>query len=117
MESLTSSLVFVRGVDVLNVPRCLYKLLGHRSDTQHTPQDKSPEVSSQSSITDYGRHTVLHRVMSTWNSIPHQVTDASRKTDENTPYGTAGTVKRHTGTDTHTHDTTHTYTGCCTVEM
>ena len=29
------------------------------------------------SRTDYGRHTVLHRARATWNSIPHQVTDAS----------------------------------------
>jgi hypothetical protein len=29
--------------------------------------------------TDYGRHTVLHRAMTTWNSIPHQETEASSK--------------------------------------
>uniref|UniRef100_A0A8K9WUW1 Uncharacterized protein n=1 Tax=Oncorhynchus mykiss TaxID=8022 RepID=A0A8K9WUW1_ONCMY len=27
------------------------------------------------SRTDYGSHTVLHRAMIAWNSIPHQVTD------------------------------------------
>ena len=29
------------------------------------------------SRTDYGRFTVLNRAMTTWNSIPHQVTHAS----------------------------------------
>jgi hypothetical protein len=52
------------------------------------------------SRTDYGRHTVLHRAMTTWNSIPHQVTDAAvesecKKQIEIQLYGTAGTVKRH----------------------
>jgi hypothetical protein len=55
----------------------------------------------------------------TWNSIPHQVTDASSriryyKTDKNTPYGTAGTVKQHKQAQTHayTHNnigTIHTH--------
>ena len=31
------------------------------------------------SKTDYGRSTVLHRAMTTWNSIPHQVTEVSSK--------------------------------------
>ena len=38
--------------------------------------------------------------MTTWNSIPHQVTDAAvesdLKTDTNAPHGTAWTVKRQT---------------------
>lgn len=51
--------------------------------------------------------------MATWKSIPHQVTDASsrirfKKTDTNTPYGTAGTVKRHTQAQTHIHMMRHT---------
>jgi hypothetical protein len=92
----------------------------------HTPQDMSPEVSSQSPSPE---QTLLHRAMTTWNSIQHQVTHARTKirflkTDTNAPYGTAGTVKQHIiGTDTRiqTHDnigTIHTRTHCfCVVEM
>jgi tellurite resistance-related uncharacterized protein len=42
----------------------------HTAQTpMHTPQDMPQEVSSQSkSRTDYGRHTVLHRALTTWNS-------------------------------------------------
>ena len=66
------------------------------------------------STTDYGRHTVLHRVMPTWNSIPHQVTDASSiirfKKQIKIHLMEQREVWRdtHTGTDTHTHDTTRT---------
>ena len=46
--------------------------------------------------------------MATWNSMPHQATDASSrirflKIETNTPYGTAGTVKRHTQAQAQTH--------------
>ena len=44
-ERLTSSLlVFMRGIDLLNAPSYLSKLLAHSSDTQDLPQ----EVSSRS---------------------------------------------------------------------
>jgi hypothetical protein len=78
-ERLTSSLlVFVRSVDMLNAPRCLFKLLAHSSDTHVYPTRHATRglFTIPKSRTDYGRHTVLHRAMATWNSIPHQVTDA-----------------------------------------
>ena len=47
-ERLTSSLlVFVRSIDMLNAPSCLFKLLAHSLYT-HTPHDMPPEVPSQS---------------------------------------------------------------------
>lgn len=57
-------------------------------------------------IRNCGRCTVLHRAMTTWNYIPHQVNDASSRIRfffkyENTPFGPAGTVKRHTQVQTH----------------
>ena len=61
----------------------------------------------------YRTRTILHRATTTWNSIPDQVTDASSiirfKEQINTPYGTAGTMKRHThiGTDRNIHMLTH----------
>ena len=79
---LTSSLlVFVRSVDKLNTPSCLFKLLAHSSDTYAYPTRHATRglVTLPKSRTDYGRHTVLHRAMTTWNSIPHQVTDASSR--------------------------------------
>jgi hypothetical protein len=80
-ERLTSSLlVFVRGVDKLNVPICLFKILAHSSDTHAYPGRHATGglFTVPKSRTDYGRRTVLlHRAMTTWNSIPHQVTDAS----------------------------------------
>ena len=81
----------------------------------HTPQDMLPEVSPQSR-TDYGRHTVLHRAMTTWNYIPQQVTvmqavQLDLKTDtKKTPYGTAGTVKQPKHRHRHMHTHTHTIT-------
>ena len=45
-ERFTSSLLlFMRGIDMLNAPNCLFKLLAPSSDT---PQDMPQEVSSQS---------------------------------------------------------------------
>ena len=53
----------------------------HTAQTHmHTTQDMPPEVSSQSK-TVYVRCTVRYRAMTTWNSVPHQVTDAAVKCD------------------------------------
>ena len=62
-------------------PSCLSKLLAHSSDThayltRHATRGLFTVAKSR---TDYGRHTVLHRAMTTWNSIPQQVTDTSSK--------------------------------------
>jgi hypothetical protein len=97
-ERLTSSLlVFVRGVDKLKVPSCLFKILAHDSDTHAYPTrhaTRGPFIVPKFR-TDYGRHRVLHRAVTTRNSIPHQVTDACSKIrfkkQINTPYGTAMT--------------------------
>jgi hypothetical protein len=79
-ERLTSSLlVLVRAVDKLNVPSSLFKIPAHSSDTHaYTTRLATRGLFTvPKSRTDYWRHTVLHRAMTTWNSIP-QVTDASR---------------------------------------
>ena len=81
-ERLTSSLlVFMRGIDMLNAPGCLFELLSHSSDTHAYPTRHATRglFTVPKSRTDYGRRPVLHRAMTTWNSIPHQVTDASSK--------------------------------------
>ena len=81
-ERLTSSLlVFVRVIDILNAPSCLFKLLAHSLDTHAYPTRHATRgfFTVCKSRTDYGRHTVLHRAMTRFNSIPHQVTDASSK--------------------------------------
>jgi hypothetical protein len=72
---------FCRGVDKLKVLSCLFKILGHSSDihayrTRHATRGLFIVPKSR---TDYGRHTVLQRDITTWNSIPHQVTDASSR--------------------------------------
>jgi hypothetical protein len=64
-------------------------------------QSPSPEQTMGGSITN--------RAMTIWNSIPHQVTDKAvesdlKTLDKNMPYGTGGTLKRHTGTQ-HSTDT------------
>ena len=92
------TICFVRGVDKLNVPSCLFKILAHSLDT-HAYATRGL-FTVPKSRTDYGRHTVLHRAMTTWNSIPHQVTHASseirfKKQINKTHHGTAGTVKQH----------------------
>ena len=81
-ERLTSSLL---SVDMLNAPRCLFKVLAHSLNTHAYPT--RPEVlwamhestrgffTVPKSRTEYGRRTVLGRSMATWNSIPDQVTD------------------------------------------
>jgi hypothetical protein len=101
-ERLTSSLlVFMRGIDMLNISSCLSKVLAHSSDTHAYPTRHATRglFTVPMSRTDYGRHTVLHRAMTTWNSIPHQVTDAvkcdlKKQMKKNPPYGTAETVKQ-----------------------
>ena len=77
-ERLTSSLlVFVRSVDMLNAPRCLVKLLAHSLDTHSYPTRHATKglFTIPESTTDYGRRTVLHRAMVTWNSIPQYYID------------------------------------------
>ena len=66
---------------VLQALSCLSKLLAHSSDTHAYPTRHATRglFTVPKSRTDYGRHTVPHRAMTTWNSIPHQVTDASSK--------------------------------------
>jgi hypothetical protein len=81
-ERLTSSLVFVRGIDMLNAPSCLFDILAHSwythaYPTRHVTRDLFTVPKSK---TDYGRHTVLHTAMTTWNSVPHQVTHVNSKT-------------------------------------
>jgi hypothetical protein len=63
---------------MLKAPSCLFKLLAHRSDTHAYPTRHATRClfTVTKTRTDYGRHTVLHRAMTTWNSIPHQVIDA-----------------------------------------
>ena len=87
---------------MLNALRCLYKLLAHSHayPTRHATRGLFIIPKSR---TDYGRQRVLHRAMTTWNSISHQVTDASSRIrfffkHKNIPYGKAGTVDTHTHT-------------------
>ena len=64
---------------MLNAPNCPFELLAHSSDTHAYPTRHVTRglFTVPKYRTDYGRCTVLHRAMTTWNSIPHQVTDAS----------------------------------------
>ena len=80
-ERLTSSLLVFVSVHKLNAQRCLFKLLAHNSDTHAQPTRHVTRglFTIPKSRTDKGRITVLHRAMTTWNSIPHQVTDASSR--------------------------------------
>jgi hypothetical protein len=86
-------------IDFLITCFCLFKILAHSSDTHAYPTRHATSLFTIPKCrADYGRCTVLHRAMTTYNSIPHQVTDASRrirfkKQVKKTPYGTAGTVK------------------------
>ena len=115
-ERLTSSLpVFARSVDKLNAPSCLFKLLAHTPDTHTYPTRHATRglFTVPKSRTEYAKRTVLHRAVTTWNSIPHQVTDASSRIRfKNRFYGTAGTVKRYTHRyrDTHGHANSSTRT-------
>ena len=111
-ERLTSSLlVFMRGIDLLNAPSCLFELLAHSSDTHAYPTRH--EVSSQSPSPEQTMEgaTVLNRAMTTCNSIPHPVPHASSKICfgkqiKKTSHRTAGTVKQHK----HRHRNMHTHT-------
>jgi hypothetical protein len=118
-ERLALSLLeFVRGIDMLKALSCLF----NSSDTHAYPtrHDTRGLFTVPKYRTDYGRHTVLHRTITTWNCIPHQITDASsrfrfKKQIKNTFFGTAGTGKqKHRHRHMHTtHDNTytiHTYT-------
>ena len=81
-ERLTLSLlVFVRDVNKLNSQKCLFKLLAHSLDTHAYPTRHATRglFTIPKSRIDYGRRTVLHRALATWNSIPYQVTDASSR--------------------------------------
>ena len=76
------------------------------------------------SRTDYGRQTVLHRAMTTWNSIPHQVTDASSKIrfkKKNTLWNSGDCEATNIGTNTCIHTQTITSAlnthGFCTVDV
>ena len=63
-ERLTSPLhVVVRSVDMLNAPRCLFKLLAHSSDTHVYPTRHATRglFTVPKSRTDYGRCRVIHR--------------------------------------------------------
>ena len=64
--------------EVLKAPSCLF----NSSDTHAYPtrHDTRGLFTVPKSRTDYGRSTVLYRAMTTWNSVPHQVTDASSGT-------------------------------------
>ena len=118
-ERLTSSLLlFMRGIDMLNAPSCLSKLLAHSSDTHAYPTRHATRglFTVPKSRTDYGRHTVLHRAMTTWNSIPHQVTDASSKfTFKNTLWNSGDCEATQTLARTHAH--THTITHALYIDM
>ena len=99
-----------------NAPSCLFELLAHSSDTHVYPTRGLFTVPK--SRTDYGRRTVQNKAMTTWNTIPHQVTHESSKitfkktAEKKTPYGTAGNLKqhKHRRIRTHTHTHTHTHT-------
>ena len=69
----SSLLVFVKGIDMLNAPSCLFELLARSSDTHAYPTRHATRgvFTVPKSRSDYGMCTVLHRGMTTWNSIPH----------------------------------------------
>jgi hypothetical protein len=77
----TSQLVFVIVIDMLNTQSCRFELLVHSLDTHAYPTRHATIglFTVPKSRTDYGRRTVPHRPITTWNSIPHQVTHASSK--------------------------------------
>ena len=122
---------FVRSVDKLNAPSCLFKILAHSLDTHACPSRHATSglFKVRKSRTNYGRLTVLHRAMTTWNSVPHQVTDASSrirvkkqvKIQLMEEWGLWSNTNIGTDTCIHTHDnirTIHTCThGFCVVDM
>ena len=98
-ERFTASvLVFVRGIDMLKSPSCLFKQLAHSSDTYIYPTRDATRsfFTDPKSRTNYRNRKVLHRAMTTWNFISHHVTQSSSK------ISTAQTVMRQTHTGTHT---------------
>jgi hypothetical protein len=107
-QRLTSSpLVFMWAIDMMNAQSGLFELLVHSSD--------SHAYHTRHATRGHKRHTVLQRAMTTWNSIPHQVTDASstfrfKKQIKNTSYGTAGAMKQQKHRHRHMH--THSHTLC-----
>jgi hypothetical protein len=58
-------LVFVRGIDMFNALSCLFELLAHSSDAHAYPTRHAIRglLTVPKSRTDYRRHTVLHRAM------------------------------------------------------
>ena len=66
---------------MLNAPSCLSKLLAHSTYTHASPTIHATRVlfTVPKFRTDYGKHRVVNTAMTTWNSIPHQVPDASSK--------------------------------------
>jgi hypothetical protein len=96
-ERLTTSLlVFVWGVDVffgskLSV-QAVVTQFGHSSVQHNTCNLRFSQ--SPGPVQRLG-NTVLNIDMTTWNSLPPQVTQASIKTYKRTPYGTTRSVKRH----------------------
>jgi hypothetical protein len=70
---------------------------------EETPESINGDVDLSTvprSRTEADKHTVLNRAMTTWNSLPPQVTQTSNKTrykpDKRTPYGTTGTEETQT---------------------
>ena len=81
-ERLTAPLlVFVQVIDVLKVPNCLFKQLAHSLDTyQYNTSHIARSLFTVSrSRTEAGKLTVLSRAMTTWNTLPPQVTQDSNK--------------------------------------
>ena len=64
-----SLLVFVRGIDMLNAPSYLFKILAHSSDAQAYPTRHATRglFTVSKSRTDCGSSTVLHRAMTTFH--------------------------------------------------
>lgn len=81
-DRLTASLlVFVRNINTLKYPNCLYKLLTpssniHAHHTRHVTRGRYtiPKARTQSM-----QRTVLYRAMVAWNSLPEQIAKAQTK--------------------------------------
>lgn len=81
-QSLLAQSVFLPGVDWLKVSNCLVKQLAHSSDTHwyNTRHAARGLFTVPRSRTEAGKHTVLNRAMTTWNSLPPRVTQTSNNT-------------------------------------
>jgi hypothetical protein len=81
-RSTASLLVFVRGIDVLKVLNGLFKQLAHSTDTHlyNTRHAARGLFTVPRFRTEAGKRTVLNRAMTSWNSLPAQVTQDSNKT-------------------------------------